>query len=386
MKRKFKIIYTLLIVFSSVLFFLGGLYLTGTVTWNKVVGCILLVLSVGGFAFSIFKIIKSGDETFKIISITIASILVILSILIISSGTREPRNYDQDTLFKSEIEGSWTLESKTTLEKNLDTFDIVIIDDSFYAKMTFSDGADAVEVYGDYIIDGEYIVVTRKDPIGTGEKTTYKIEPRGKEQMVFYYSEGMYALMKKNTEPTNDNSEPQVNSNQKEDPKEFTPTFSGKEYKEGMYKAGVDIPAGEYCVTNTSARGTFYVEVSADSSGNSIIDNDNIELFGYVSLKDGEYLKINGGSAFAVEGVGNLVDFNNGRALMGIYKVGKDIPAGEYNVQLLNGASTGYYEVNSAPIGSDSDIITNDNITSNAYVTVSDGQYIKLSNCFISLK
>lgn len=283
MEKKFKIIYSLLILFSGVLFFLGCVYLTGSILGNKITGSLFILCSAFGFGFSIFKSVKSGDKTFKIVSIILTAVLVVCSALFVVVGSLPSGN--------------------------------------------------------------------------TAPTTTPTQQPT--------------------TEAENESNN---------EPEKIPTLFSGKEYKEGMYKVGTDIPAGEYCVTNTRGTGTFYVEVSADSSGNSIIANDNLELFGYVSLKDGEYIKINGGSAFAVEGVGNLVDFNNGRALMGIYKVGKDIPAGEYNVQLLNGASTGYYEVNSAPIGSDSDIITNDNITSNAYVTVSDGQYIKLSNCFISLK
>ena len=274
--------------------------------------------------------------------------------------------------------GYWLLDDETAIEQGITNFDVSIVDDFFHGIMSFSDGLDPVEIYGHYTLDGNTIIVKREDPEGVGKEVTYGIEIVNEKEIIFQYSESGKVHMKR--------SEPVKLDEEDKGTTSSNSLFSGKEYTEGMYKVGTDIPAGEYCVTNTRGTGTFYVEVSADSSGNSIIANDNLELFGYVSLKDGEYLKINGGSAYAVEGVGNLSDFNNGRAMMGIYKVGKDIPAGEYNIQLLNGATTGYYEVNSSPIGSNSDIITNDNITSNAYVTISDGQYIKLSNCFISLK
>lgn len=65
----------------------------------------------------------------------------------------------------------------------------------------------------------------------------------------------------------------------------------------------------------------------------------------------------------------------------GTYKVGSDIPAGEY--KLINDSELGgYYCVynNSNP---DADIVTNDNFEDQTYITVSDGQYLLLSRCKI---
>lgn len=60
---------------------------------------------------------------------------------------------------------------------------------------------------------------------------------------------------------------------------------------EGMYKVGVDIPAGEYNVTAELGE-SAYLEVSADSTGDSIITNDVFENNLYITVTDGQYLTL----------------------------------------------------------------------------------------------
>ncbi|AMK16285.1 hypothetical protein [Methanobrevibacter olleyae] len=72
-----------------------------------------------------------------------------------------------------------------------------------------------------------------------------------------------------------------------------------KVFTEGTYKVGSDLPAGEYKFTQTSEFGG-YVERSSDSSMKleSIISNEATSEKGatvYVTVKEGEYLKIQGG-------------------------------------------------------------------------------------------
>lgn len=63
----------------------------------------------------------------------------------------------------------------------------------------------------------------------------------------------------------------------------------------------------------------------------------------------------------------------------GTYRVGTDIEAGEYKLTTTS-STPGYWEVtnSSAP---DADIVGNDNFEGTAYVTVADGQYLKLNRC-----
>lgn len=67
----------------------------------------------------------------------------------------------------------------------------------------------------------------------------------------------------------------------------------------------------------------------------------------------------------------------------GMYKVGVDIPAGEYNVMAEEGESA-YLEVSADSTGDS--LITNDVFENNLYITVTDGQYLTLKRCYISLE
>ena len=58
----------------------------------------------------------------------------------------------------------------------------------------------------------------------------------------------------------------------------------------------------------------------------------------------------------------------------GMYKVGTDLPAGEY---LIESDTMDYMEVANDSTGELDSIVTNENYTNRVYVTVSDGQYLK---------
>jgi len=146
--------------------------------------------------------------------------------------------------------------------------------------------------------------------------------------------------------------------------------------KAGTYKVGTDLSAGEYLVI---AKSTCYVESSTDSKGTleSIVFNDNVQGSTYVTIHDGEYFKLQGGEAYPVDKAPSIVPAN-GLYKDGMYKVGKDIPAGEYKVS-LNG-SMGYLEVATDSTHQLGSIVTNDNVQADTYITVAVGQYLKLKS------
>lgn len=97
------------------------------------------------------------------------------------------------------------------------------------------------------------------------------------------------------TTNTNENTDNSIDENTNEE----------EVYTEGTYKVGSDIPAGEYKFTQTSSYGG-YVERSSDSSMelDSIISNEATTEEGstvYVSVSEGEYLKIQGGELTKAE-------------------------------------------------------------------------------------
>lgn len=61
----------------------------------------------------------------------------------------------------------------------------------------------------------------------------------------------------------------------------------------------------------------------------------------------------------------------------GMYKIGTDMPAGEYK---LSSTDHAYWEVTTSS-AADADIVGNDNFTGDTYVTVQEGQYFKFERC-----
>lgn len=144
-----------------------------------------------------------------------------------------------------------------------------------------------------------------------------------------------------------------------------------KFFANGQFKVGTEITTGEYI-----AVGTGYVEVAKDSSGdvNNILVNDNIEdARRYVVVNDGEYVKLTGDlKLYPVDDAPKVDTGSN--LLAGQYKVGVDIPAGEYKIMLEAG---GYYAVTKDTRRA---YVKNQftNEGGQFYATVADGQYLQI--------
>lgn len=151
-------------------------------------------------------------------------------------------------------------------------------------------------------------------------------------------------------------------------------------YKDGMYKIGTDMPAGEYNIIGDGA----YFEVAKDSTGtfDSIICNDFFYGNSIISVENGQYLKISNGVAYAIANAPapKVVD---GYLPEGMYKVGVDFSAGEYK---LKADGDGYFEVDVDSSHKFSSIITNDIFSGETYITVKTGQYLVLSSCSIKVQ
>lgn len=153
-------------------------------------------------------------------------------------------------------------------------------------------------------------------------------------------------------------------------------------YDGGMYKVGTDLPSGEYLI-ETDIMG--YMQVTSDSTGNidSIVTNDNYTNRIYITVSDGQYLTFDGKATPTAEAPAYQAE--NGYYPEGQYLVGKDIPAGEYKISVMDGnvAGYGYIEVATDSLGTIDSIVTNSNIDSDTYQSVTDGQYLKLNGCEI---
>ena len=150
--------------------------------------------------------------------------------------------------------------------------------------------------------------------------------------------------------------------------------IDGNEIGEGIYRVGKDIPAGDYALTTQTSNG--YYCISSDNLGNDILANDNFKDNAYITIQDGQFLKLSN-CTMVSEDEKEVAEVNGNEIGEGIYRVGKDIPAGDY--ALTTQTSNGYYCISSDNLGND--ILANDNFKNNAYITIEDGQFLKLSNC-----
>lgn len=152
-----------------------------------------------------------------------------------------------------------------------------------------------------------------------------------------------------------------------------------KPYLPGQYKVGVDLPAGEYVVVYS---GDSYVELT-DSPNGGIVVNDIFKNRSIVTVKDGEYIKFPKGKMYASSDAPKL-EIKNETLPPGMYKVGKDLPAGEYKVISTEAGSCAEISINSTH--AIEAILSTNLFTGSHYIRVVDGQYIKLFNCELKLK
>ena len=153
-------------------------------------------------------------------------------------------------------------------------------------------------------------------------------------------------------------------SDDSEQTSDYSSDTSSLSYSDGMYKIGVDMPAGEY-VIKTFSHG--YFELCSDSTGtvDSIIVNDNFKTNTIITVSDGQYLTINRATAYPSDQVSDLDIYDEG-----MFRVGIDLPAGEYKI---HANKSGYVEVSSDSSHQFRSIVMNDNFEGDKYVTVSDG-------------
>lgn len=160
----------------------------------------------------------------------------------------------------------------------------------------------------------------------------------------------------------------------------------GQAFDTGSYIKG-DIPKGEYAFIKFNGSGSYYSE---EDASDNIIDNENFDSFGYVKVHEagnlttrGVLISINAFETLGVSGAKEIYeilndkkDYNQG----GWYKVGTDIEPGTYVIESIGSA---YYAVMTGPVG-DSDIVNNDNFSGKKQVSVSNGQYLKVSRATIT--
>jgi len=168
-----------------------------------------------------------------------------------------------------------------------------------------------------------------------------------------------------NTDPVNDTNSTNNESDQ---------TTNDLTYNSGTYVVGTDIPAGEYVLI---ADMTGYFERAADASGeiSSISANGNFTTNTIVTISDGEYFIFSGATAYSIDQAPAL-----DTTQQGMFKVGKDIPAGDYTI---HSDGTGTVEISSDSTHNINSTLSKEEFQGDKTITVSDGQYLTLTEAAI---
>lgn len=239
-------------------------------------------------------------------------------------------------------------------------------------EATFNDSPSLTAKYVQTVNSADYDVISNIIPVNQAGILTYTygvktgIENTYQEDFDYIYQ---HITLPEATKPT-----PSTPDEATTEETPSTVTAHGP----GVLKIGTDIPAGEYIIINSSGKNGYF-SVNSDANGDDILFNDNFEYNSIVTVYDGEYLELSSALAYQFDewcSQNNLDTSKEGS----MFKVGVNLPAGEYRLDATANRG-GYYCI--YPDSRQQDILSNDNFEGQAYVNVSDGQYLVLSNCII---
>lgn len=158
-------------------------------------------------------------------------------------------------------------------------------------------------------------------------------------------------------------------------------------YGDGTYEVGVDIPAGEYVLLpDAEESGSYAVRSSAEQdTTDNLIDYDTTSQRDYLTVEEGQYLTIRSCVVIPSDKA-PAVDISSGVIPHGTYKVGKDIPAGEYTLRCYSNSRGMFTVRNSSQItDKDSTVVMSGTFDDVASVTVEEGQYLSVGGAEIYL-
>ncbi len=149
----------------------------------------------------------------------------------------------------------------------------------------------------------------------------------------------------------------------------------------GTYRVGIDIPAGEYKIS--PEQGDGYFSICTDASCEQIIRNGIIRGQAYLTICNGQFLKLS--RCHAIPSLeAPPYQPKNGIYEEGEYKVGIEIAPRIYRITACNGAK-GYYCVKYHTNDGQQKIVTNGNFSSTVYVQLERGQILSLRRCTLSI-
>lgn len=186
------------------------------------------------------------------------------------------------------------------------------------------------------------------------------------------------------TENSKDNEVYQEETSQQE-------TEQQKEYslvlESGMYKVGEDLPSGEYLLIKNKDEMMGSFNRTTDTTGEigSTIDSNAFSNFEYIYVDEGEYLQID--KCTLVPKAEDDHNFMEDDTISdGMFEVGVDIAPGEYKLEPINEGGdcwfSLYNNLNGLQLsnGKIPDLVTADSFEGSRYITLKEGQFLKLDN------
>ena len=145
-------------------------------------------------------------------------------------------------------------------------------------------------------------------------------------------------------------------------------------YSEGSYRVGKDLEPGLYYLS--AGGGWLSADVDAPLFGGD--DRyESFETFGYLELEDGETLELDGGRMIEADSA-PLPQTENGWYGPGMYRVGRDLPAGEY-LLTPNQDYSAHYEILDSSQGGYEHQLDSGWSDGELSFRVEEGQYLNLS-------
>ena len=144
----------------------------------------------------------------------------------------------------------------------------------------------------------------------------------------------------------------------------------------GMYKAGTDLPVGEYVLLAEQADLEVLTDARWDGSGFPTPMDNRV----YVTLRSGEYLRFTAG-----ELLDEAPEPGSGDLPQGMYKIGTDLPPGSYTLRVPPGQHGFYtvYDATTHPLLEHIVDGLSGSITGDTEITVEAGQYLDVSRAVI---
>lgn len=145
-------------------------------------------------------------------------------------------------------------------------------------------------------------------------------------------------------------------------------------FEDGEYIVGKNMPEGEYKILSDKGYGFFECSSNPSSPESTVIYTENFKGNSYFIVHKGQYVRIR--DCYAIP-IAKAPKFSGPNITEGVYKVGFDIPAGQYTIK--HGGNGSYFEITKVPHDI-SAILSNNLIDNDIVVNVNNGQYLKLSN------